>query len=115
MNTPAIQGLYSRYDRVAGHYRRYDEASLRLEFEGMPVEILDVRYWGLSMVPLLFLRKHLVSRLGPERKVISRGFEPPNELSHKLLRLLMRLETGLTKCPWLGSSLLLVARKTRPH
>ncbi len=113
VNTPAIQRLFSRYDVEAGHHCRYDQASLRLLFDGLLVQILDVRFWGLSMVPLLFLRKHLMKRLDADADVISRGFVPPNKLLHGWLRLLMRLETSLITRPWLGSSLLLVARRTQ--
>jgi len=85
---------------------------LRLLFEGLPVEIVDVRFWGLGMVPLLFLRKHVVKGAGSDKEAMRSGFRPPNRLFHGLLRLLMRLETSLIKRPWLGSSILLVARKT---
>ncbi len=112
INVPAMPQLYGRYDVVSGHYRRYDEISLRHLFQGLPADVLDVRYWGLSMVPVLYVRKLIMERIGSDNQVISRGFKPPGETIHRLLRLLMRVETRLTKRPRAGSSLLLVARKT---
>jgi len=111
VNVPAIKWLYSSYDAAAGHYRRYDRCSLREECAGLPIEILDIRCWGLSLAPLLVLRKELVCRQESARAVIRRGFAVPNAFVHGLLRLLMRLETALVKRPLFGTSLLLAARK----
>src|SRR5205807_1658210 len=74
VNVPALMSLFSEYDTVAGHYRRYDYALMRKEFQGMPIEWLDMRYWGLSMVPLLLLRKLVLAMKSGGKDIIRTGF-----------------------------------------
>ncbi len=108
---PALQWLFSAYDRAAGHLRRYDEASLAGELDGLPCDVVDTRYWGASLVPLLALRRLLVGA-NPGASTLQRGFAPPGPLIHGLLRGLMRMETALVSRPLIGTSVLLAARKT---
>jgi SAM-dependent methyltransferase len=110
VNVPAIQGLYSDYDRAAGHVRRYDRRRLEAEFDGTGLVVRATCYWGLSLVPLLLARKLLVQ---PSRvaSVIRAGFVPPGPLAHKALQALMGIETRLFRRPFVGSSLLLVGAR----
>ncbi|MCP3985196.1 MAG: class I SAM-dependent methyltransferase [bacterium] len=116
INVPAEPWLFGRYDEAAGHVRRYDKRSLRDEFRNSSdVTVCDMRYWGLSLVPIVLLRK-LVSLWQTQSKaVIERGFQPPGELVHSLLKSMMRVEDALVRNPPLGSSLLLLARKDAPN
>jgi SAM-dependent methyltransferase len=110
VNVPAVPALFSGYDVAAGHLRRYDPASLRADLERGGLDVRDVRYWGLSLVPLLLLRKAMLGgRAGPE--VIRRGFQPPSAAVNGVLRAVMRAETALLARPALGTSLLAAARK----
>jgi SAM-dependent methyltransferase len=110
VNVPAMRALFSGYDVAAGHLRRYAPASLRADLEKGGLEVRDVRYWGLSLVPLLFLRKALLrGRAGPE--VIREGFQPPGAFAHAVLLGMMHLETALLSRPVLGTSLLAAARR----
>jgi SAM-dependent methyltransferase len=110
LNVPAVRGLFSGYDVAAGHLRRYERPSLGAEVRGAGLEVLDLRYWGLSLVPLLLLRKALLGgRSGPG--VIRSGFQPPRPWINALLLALMRLETAVLTGPPVGTSLLLAARK----
>jgi 2-polyprenyl-3-methyl-5-hydroxy-6-metoxy-1,4-benzoquinol methylase len=111
MNVPAWQFLFAAYDRAAGHVRRYRKATLAAELEGMDLEILDMRYWGMLMVPLLLARKWLVRGAESNDACVRRGFEPPGQLASALLRTAARLETRLLARPPMGSSLLLAARR----
>lgn len=104
VNVPALQGLASAYDRAAGHLRRYTRATLAAELAGLGLTSLALRYWGLSLVPLLAVRKALLRRDGPE--VIRRGFRPPHPAVNAALTLLMHLETRLLPAPWIGTSVL---------
>jgi 2-polyprenyl-3-methyl-5-hydroxy-6-metoxy-1,4-benzoquinol methylase len=111
VNVPAGRWLFSSYDEAAGHVRRYGRSTLRADVlaDGR-LEMLDLRAWGLLLVPLLAVRKAFV-RGGPSGERVRRGFEPPGRLAHALLRGLERAETAiLSRPPW-GSSLLLAARK----
>jgi SAM-dependent methyltransferase len=113
LNVPAGQWLFSAYDLAAGHLRRYSKASLAAEFTNTGLEILDMRYWGLLLVPLVLVRKLLVRDAASRDSCIRTGFDPPGQLAHAFLRGLMRTETASLSRPWLGSSLLLAGRKHR--
>src|SRR6185295_12158294 len=95
INVPALQGLFSAYDIAAGHVRRYDRRSLAAEFAGHDFRVLDVRYWGLSLVPLLFLRKLVLRGSRPAEETIRSGFRPPGRLTNAVLQSLMHVETAL--------------------
>jgi SAM-dependent methyltransferase len=110
VNVPALPWLFGDYDRAAGHVRRYDPRTLRREFAGFDLDVLDVRFWGLSLVPLLAARRMLVRRVG--RSVIRAGFRPPGAILHAVLKALMRCETGVLRRPPLGTSLLLCGRRS---
>lgn len=110
VNVPAIQCLYSRYDEVAGHVKRYNMPLLDRELNAAGFRIVRSSYWGLTMVPLIALRKAIVRFVSSER-VISRGIQPPSRLAESLLRCLMHAEIGLLPRPWIGTSIAAVARK----
>jgi SAM-dependent methyltransferase len=112
INVPALSWLYSVYDVTVGHRRRYDRSSLARELDGLGLELRDVRYWGLSLVPLLLLRKAALKlrKLGPA-EVIRAGFQPPGQLANAVLSGLGRAETALLGRPFLGSSVMLLARR----
>lgn len=113
VNVPAVQLLYSEYDLVAGHVKRYDKKSLSAEFHGLGVRIVDLRYWGMSLLPLLLLRKIVwkFMRDQASEKIIRTGFRPPGALLNKMLCMLMRSEACIVRVPPLGSSLLMIGRK----
>jgi SAM-dependent methyltransferase len=108
VNVPALESLRSAYDDHAGHLRRYDKPSLGRTLERPDVELRALRYWGLSMVPLLAARR-LLLRSTPVEDVIRRGFAPPGALVHAALKGVGRLETALISDPPAGSSLLAAA------
>ena len=113
MNVPAGQFLYSAYDRAAGHVRRYRKSTLARELAGTDFAIRDMRYWGLSMVPLLLARKWLLRSAPSNDACIRKGFRPPSRLADRLLHGACTIETALLRRPPLGTSLLLAAQ--RPH
>ncbi|BDG04282.1 class I SAM-dependent methyltransferase [Anaeromyxobacter oryzae] len=104
VNVPALPALTSAYDRAAGHLRRYTVESLAGELDGLGLERRVIRYWGLSLVPLLVARKALLARGGP--RTIDRGFRPPLPGANAALLALMRLETGVLRAPPLGTSVM---------
>ncbi|MEO5717220.1 MAG: class I SAM-dependent methyltransferase [Chthoniobacterales bacterium] len=105
VNVPASMMLYSRYDTVAGHVRRYRSATLGKVFReaGLRPEVL--RYWGMSMVPVLLVRKACLSLMGP-KETIRFGFAPPNAAANLVLSSLMKIETALPFPAPFGTSLL---------
>jgi SAM-dependent methyltransferase len=114
VNVPALEGLRSRYDEAAGHLRRYSTASLAAQFIGLEhATVIDARYWGLALIPLVALRKLLLStpRRRASRDVITIGFRVPNPLVNKSLTLLMGLELAALRRPPLGTSVLVAVRR----
>ena len=109
VNVPALQSLFSAYDVAAGHFRRYDARTLPAELPAAEWEVLDVRYWGLSLVPLLVVRRALLRNPSPD--TIDRGFRPPGRLVHAGLRALMKAETAALARTPTGTSVLMVARR----
>lgn len=109
LNVPALQSLYSHYDEVAGHARRYDLARLREELQAGSFAVVDSCYWGLSMIPVLALRK-LWLRFVRRERVIRSGFEP-GRFSDLVLRTFGSIERACLQRPPLGSSLVVLARK----
>ena len=110
VNVPALPALMSAYDEAAGHLRRYTTDSLTRELDGLGVEPRVVRYWGLSLVPLLGLRKIVLGRGGP--RTIDRGFRPPLRAINEALVGLMRMETAVLRAPPIGTSVLYAGIKT---
>jgi len=110
VNVPALPSLRSAYDDAAGHLRRYTRASLAAALSGLPGTPVDFRYWGLSLVPLLALRK-LLAGSKPDADTIRTGFEPPNPLVHRALKALKSAELALARNPPVGTSVMAVVRR----
>ena len=109
INVPAHQWLYSGYDTEAGHVRRYNRATMTAIIRKAGLEPIAVRYWGLSLVPLLVARMALMAGSRSDQ-IIRRGFEPPGETAHRVLKWMKRAETRAFKSPPSGTSVLAVAR-----
>jgi SAM-dependent methyltransferase len=110
INVPAIPVLYSKYDVAVGHIRRYTKNSLRSEIAAAGLVTERITYWGLSLVPLLFLRKAVSLFTKPEA-IIKRGMVPPSVLVDKLLRQVMGTELAVVAEVPYGASLLAIARE----
>jgi SAM-dependent methyltransferase len=104
VNVPALPFLTSHYDLAAGHLRRYTRRSLEAELAVHGLERRALRYWGLSLVPLLLARKAAVAGGGPE--TLRRGFRPPFPFVNAALSRMARVETALLPSPGLGTSVL---------
>jgi 2-polyprenyl-3-methyl-5-hydroxy-6-metoxy-1,4-benzoquinol methylase len=110
INVPALQSLYSKFDVAVGHYRRYSKQTLEAELAKAGVRTVDDRYWGMTMLPLLALRKLLmsVSTYNSDKgtTVVKRGVMPPGRLADAVLTAVMRLETSTIANAPIGTSLL---------
>jgi len=113
VNVPANMMLFSDYDRVAGHVRRYTRHGLRGLLESCGVEIQGIQPWGLLMIPLLLARKTLLRR-AKQADVIRTGFVPPNSLSQLLLHGMKNIETSLPFRTPFGTSILAWGRLRIP-
>ena len=105
INVPASLRLFSDYDRVAGHLRRYSANGLVNLLDRCGMETQCIWPWRLSMVPLLIARKILLRRTKTP-DVIRAGFVPPNGISRLLLQGLKNIETALPFPMPFGTSIL---------
>lgn len=53
VSVPARPDLFSDFDRIQGHRRRYVPETLREAFDGSGLDILKIFWWGAWMVPVL--------------------------------------------------------------
>jgi hypothetical protein len=73
--------------------------------------LVDLRYWGFSSIPLLWLRKLLLPKEATEEEMTRAGLKPPHQFFNSLLRCVARVETfGFPALPR-GTSLLAAATK----
>ena len=111
INVPAINALKSEYDNVMGHLRRYSHQTLSTELNQPELRILDLSYWGFSLLPLLWARKIMTANTQSHREIIEKGFRPPGQAINSFLKILMNIETAVFKRVPLGISIMAVAQK----
>jgi SAM-dependent methyltransferase len=112
VNVPAMAWFYSRYDKLVGHWMRYDQKSLEQLCARSGVKRIDARYWGFFMTPLILWRKWRLKNCASPREAVERGFATPAPWINQALGLLMQFETGLFKRPPLGTSLMALLQKS---
>jgi 2-polyprenyl-3-methyl-5-hydroxy-6-metoxy-1,4-benzoquinol methylase len=110
VNVPALNWLWSRFDAAQGHFRRYSIGNLQRTLEIAGYSILDIRYWGMSMVPLLSIRKLLANKAKSDEEVLRSGFTPPSPALNAALYSCLKLENSLMKAPPFGTSVMAVCR-----
>ncbi|HEV2395817.1 MAG TPA: class I SAM-dependent methyltransferase [Candidatus Sulfotelmatobacter sp.] len=94
INVPAHQSLYSDYDRAAGHVRRYSARQLKNIVEQNGFRVRALTYWGLPLLPLLWLRKTMSLKQSNGKA----GFDPGGRTMNSVL-------SGLAKCELLPQRL----------
>jgi SAM-dependent methyltransferase len=111
VNVPALPALFSRYDVCVGHFRRYDSESLRGALALAGFTSSAIRFWGASLVPVLAVRKILLSLFHSKEKVVAVGFEPPHAWVQSFFCWLAKCETQFIRRPRWGSSVLAMAAR----
>jgi 2-polyprenyl-3-methyl-5-hydroxy-6-metoxy-1,4-benzoquinol methylase len=106
INVPALQNLYSEYDKCAGHLRRYSLAELSTLVTKQGLQVRRSTYWGLPLLPPLWLRKRHLPFVRSDA-VIRRGFDPGSKLVNRAMYLLSCLEAIPQRL--LGTSVMLLA------
>lgn len=114
LTVPSHMWLWNRGDAIAGHKIRYTKNNLaeRLNLNGF--EVLTARYFFISIIPLLFLRK--IINVDHGKKVEDKEYSKGNSMNKYLSSFLLficRLENKLNKfLPNIfGGSLLIIAKK----
>ena len=111
VNVPAIRGLHSRFDDVLGHVRHYERGLLSRHLVEAGLDVLSVRWWALTMIPVIYVRALLVNFFTDADKILDVGFKPPGRLTSALRYPgSVRLRPGHVDLP-LPECLLAVARK----
>ena len=114
LTVPAHHWLWSRDDKIAGHKRRYTKKELidKLEKSGFSIE--SSKYFFISIVPLLFLRRLLNKDIQNEvtSEELSSEISMTPWINHILL-LISRIENKLNILlpNFFGGSLFIIARK----
>ena len=109
VNVPANMLLFSDYDRVQGHERRYAPENLAKLFDRCAVETRGIQSWGMLMFPLLLVRKALLRRV-KRADTMRTGFVPPNTVLGLLLHGMKNVETALPFRMPFGTSILACGR-----
>jgi SAM-dependent methyltransferase len=108
VNVPALQSLYSDYDVVVGHVRRYSLSSLARLAERNGMRVKNSTYWGFALLPLLAIRK-LWMKMQSRKSVISAGFDAHGAAMNNLLLHLSRCEIIPQRL--IGTSLMMIFEK----
>jgi SAM-dependent methyltransferase len=57
LTVPALPSLWSDWDEMLGHFRRYTKASLRGTVDALPFDVVEVNYLFPELVPLGWVRR----------------------------------------------------------
>ena len=114
LTVPAHMWLWSRDDKIAEHKMRYTKSTLADALKASGYEIMEMRYFFIFILPLLWLRKILHSDIHSE--VMAEEQEADisiDPILNKILLKLCRLENKIRKFlpNFFGGSLMVVARK----
>jgi SAM-dependent methyltransferase len=107
-NVPAGQWLYSAYDQMDGHKRRYSLGQLQAVIERNGYILVRSSYWGLPLVPLLMLRKVWLARSYGDANAVAVGFDSRTKFVNRMLGWLSGCELVPQKL--LGTSVMAVFR-----
>lgn len=92
INVPALQWLYSPYDEVQGHKRRYSLAALMEVARRNQFRVSAATYWGGPLVSVLALRKAILTMRKTRPDDYSAGFDPRGSMMNTGLLQLSRCE-----------------------
>jgi len=110
INVPALKFAFSKYDFAVGHLERYSLKNLKKIAAESGFEYLSGSYWGMFLLPFLFLRKiSLLFSSDDPSAIIRKGMTPPSALAKKGLFFL----SGIERIPQtiLGSSAMCIFKK----
>ena len=109
VTVPALASLWSRWDELLGHHRRYSRADLAAVAAGQPLEVLETSYLFPEMWPVAAIRRRRM-RSGVEadaRAEFPVLPKPVNGLLYAIGRTTLRTR----RINPIGTSVLLVARR----
>jgi SAM-dependent methyltransferase len=110
VNVPANHRLFSDYDRVAGHFRRYSIGSLREAASESGLTVPLYTYWGAPLMPFLILRKAWLKFHSGEEDIVSAGFDPGPRFVNRWMGRIARCEQLPQRR--MGTSLMAILKRT---
>lgn len=114
LSVPALPSLYSEFDEIQGHRRRYWPSTLRNAFDGSRFRLERVLWWGaLMVVPFWFRRRWSRGDRDSPADVYRQHLAVPRQPLLGVLRWALALENALTirRVTPIGTSLFAVARR----
>lgn len=113
VSVPALPELFSDFDRIQGHRRRYLPETLRTAFDGSGLNILKIFWWGAWMVPVLRRMRGPSRKPGSDTSSYAHYLRIPPWPVPQLMRLAFALEKqrALNGKLGTGTSLFAVARR----
>jgi SAM-dependent methyltransferase len=117
VSVPALPDLYTEFDAIQGHRRRYTPETLRSVFDGSGLEVERVFFWGSWLVPTLRRQRRKPLRDNPNEsaaQTYSRYLQLPPWPVPLVLRAMFALERDRSIAGKLktGTSLFAVARRS---
>lgn len=112
LTVPAHQCLWSLYDDVTHHKRRYTKKDLKKKLEANGFEVIEMKYYFMFIAPLLLMRRLFY----PDRGGNYEGYKAEdafkNPFINKILLTLCRIENRVIDFMpnFFGGSLYVVAR-----
>lgn len=110
INVPSINSLYSNYDIAVGHKRRYSINSFKSENNHIANNIIYHNYWGITLLPVVLLRKITTKLFKNEKKIIKHGMKS-NFIINLFFYLFLNIEFFFKNKIKFGSSLMIILRK----
>lgn len=95
LTVPAHPFLWSKWDEVCGHKRRYKKAELRGKIEGAGFKIKRLTSSNFFIFPFSVPIRKLKETLSPNQKNYTTDFMPMPDFANKLLILIYALEAKL--------------------
>jgi 2-polyprenyl-3-methyl-5-hydroxy-6-metoxy-1,4-benzoquinol methylase len=92
VNVPAGKWAFSNYDRAAGHVRRYSAASFQSVAKRNRLQVTNWTYWGLPLIPTLFVRKFLLTGQTDPAKAYAAGFDANSKIFNSIMAAVSRCE-----------------------
>lgn len=110
LTVPALELLWSEFDVLNGHFRRYSKKTLRAVFDAAGLEVVSLRYYYFwTILPLLARRASFAAAEADDSSFLRIPPAPVNRLLELLSRAEHRLG-GVVPLP-AGSSIIAVGRK----
>ena len=115
VTVPALQSLWSEFDEILGHKRRYTRKQLRSLLSQVGFDVLDSYYAFSFAVPIVWLQRRLVRRQS-DNASLKQFMSPPRPMINQILYRMARLEALCRRFRFrlpFGTSLLAVAQRPK--